>query len=71
VPPAHYLDYKLAAPIRSWSTIPRQRAASRQRRVRASALRGLHADVVLLGIALREDLPTYLHEVVDASAPSG
>ncbi len=67
VPPAHYLDYKLGG---TYSILIEHPAGSVLHHGSAGfvpgALNGLHADVALLGIALREDLPTYLHEVVDA-----
>ena len=67
VPPAHYLDYKLGG---TYSILIEHPAGNVLHHGSAGfvpgALNGLHADVVLLGIALREDLPAYLHEVVDA-----
>ncbi|HZP13292.1 MAG TPA: MBL fold metallo-hydrolase [Nevskiaceae bacterium] len=67
IPPAHYLDYKLGG---TYSILIEHPAGSVLHHGSAGfvpgALNGLHADAVLLGIALREDLPTYLHEVVDA-----
>jgi L-ascorbate metabolism protein UlaG (beta-lactamase superfamily) len=67
VPPAHYLDYKQGG---TYSIFIEHPAGNILHHGSAGfipgALKGLHADVVFLGIALREDLPTYLREVVDA-----
>jgi L-ascorbate metabolism protein UlaG (beta-lactamase superfamily) len=67
VPPAHYLDYKQGG---TYSIFIEHPAGNVLHHGSAGfvpgALNGLHADVVFLGIALREDLTTYLHEVVDA-----
>jgi len=66
-PPAHYLDYKLGG---TYSILIEHPQGSLLLHGSAGfvpgALQGHHADVVFLGIALVDDLPTYLHEVVDA-----
>jgi L-ascorbate metabolism protein UlaG (beta-lactamase superfamily) len=66
-PPAHYLDYKQGG---TFSILVEHPQGSLLHHGSAGfvpgALQGRHADVVFLGIALLDDLPSYLHEVVDA-----
>lgn len=66
-PPVRYLDYRLGG---AWSILVEHPRGSVLHHgsagYRPGALRGLRADVALLGIALVDDLPTYLREVVDA-----
>lgn len=65
--PAHYLDYKLGG---AYSILIEHRLGSVLHHGSAGylpgALQGRHADLVLLGVALVDDWPAYLHEVVDA-----
>lgn len=65
--PAHYLDYKQGG---TYSILVEHPLGTVLHHGSAGylpgALRGRQADVVLLGIALREDLDAYLKEVVDA-----
>lgn len=67
VPPAHYLDYKQGG---TYSILVQHPQGSLLHHGSAGfvpgALAGHRADVVFLGIALRERLDTYLAEVVDA-----
>jgi L-ascorbate metabolism protein UlaG (beta-lactamase superfamily) len=67
VPPARYLDYRQGG---TYSILVHHAAGSVLHHGSANfvpgALAGQHADVVFLGIALLDDLPSYLHEVVDA-----
>ncbi|HEX4896462.1 MAG TPA: MBL fold metallo-hydrolase [Solimonas sp.] len=66
-PPAHYLDYKLGG---TYSILVEHPAGRVLHHGSAGfvpgALQDLRADVVLLGVALIDDLPAYLREVVDA-----
>lgn len=66
-PPAHYLDYKQGGTYsifigHPFGTVLHHGSAG----VVPGALKGRHADVVFLGIALMPDLKTYLQETVDA-----
>ena len=66
-PPAHYLDYKLGG---TYSILVQHPSGTLLHHGSAGflpgQLAGHRADVVFLGIALRERLDTYLAEVVDA-----
>ena len=65
--PARYLDYKLGG---AWSILVEHPLGRVLHHGSAGyvpgALKGHEADVVLLGVALVDDLPAYLREVVDA-----
>ena len=65
--PAHYLDYKLGG---AYSILIEHPLGTVLHHGSAGfipgALKGKKADVVFLGIALLDDLPAYLSEVVDA-----
>jgi L-ascorbate metabolism protein UlaG (beta-lactamase superfamily) len=65
-PPAPYLDYRQGG---TWSIVISHPRGTILHHGSAGfvpgALRGVHADVVFLGIALIDDLPAYLREVVD------
>lgn len=65
-PPARYLDYKLGG---AYSILIQHPQASVLHHGSAGfvpgALKGMHADTVLLGIALIDDLDEYLRQVVD------
>ena len=67
VPPARYLDYKLGG---TYSILVEHPLGTVLHHGSAGfvpgALAGRRADVVFLGIALRRDMQSYLHEVVDA-----
>jgi L-ascorbate metabolism protein UlaG (beta-lactamase superfamily) len=67
VPPARYLDYKQGG---TYSILVKHAAGSVLLHGSAGfvpgALRGRHADVAFLGIALLDDIPGYLAETVDA-----
>ncbi len=67
VPPAAYLDYRLGG---AWSILiehPRGRILHHgSAGYVPGALKPYRADVVFLGVALIDDLPRYLSEVVDA-----
>lgn len=67
-PPARYADYRQGG---TWSILvehPRGRVLHHgSAGFEPGALAGVEADAVVLGVALIEDLPAYLHEVVDAS----
>lgn len=66
-PPAHYLDYKLGG---TYSILVSHPQGSLLHHGSAGfipgALRGRHADVVFLGVALIDELEPYLRETVDA-----
>lgn len=66
-PPAHYLDYRLGGTYSILVAHPRGRVLLHgSAGTLPGALRGERADVVFLGVALIDDLDTYLAEVVDA-----
>jgi L-ascorbate metabolism protein UlaG (beta-lactamase superfamily) len=68
IPPARYADYRQGG---TWSIHIAHPAGSMLHHGSAGfvpgALEGVHADAVGLGIALIDDLPAYLEEVVDRS----
>lgn len=67
VPPAHYLDYRLGGTYSILVEHPQGRVLHHGSAGHlAGALEGQRADLVFLGVALIEDLPAYLREVVDA-----
>lgn len=64
--PAHYLDYKLGGTYSILVSHPQGAVLHHgSAGYEPGALRGLQADVVLLGVALIDDLPEYLRETVD------
>lgn len=66
-PPAHYLDYKLSGTYSILVAHPQGRVLLHgSAGMLPGALRGERADVVFLGVALIDDLDTYLADVVDA-----
>lgn len=66
-PPARYFDYRLGG---TWSILVEHPQGTVLHHGSAGfipgALRGRRADVVFLGVALVDDLPVYVREVVDA-----
>lgn len=67
VPPAHYLDYRLGGAYSILVEHPQGRVLHHGSAGHlAGALEGQRAELVFLGVALIEDLPAYLREVVDA-----
>jgi len=66
-PPARYFDYRLGDTYSILVEHPEGRLLHHgSAGYQPGALRGLQADVVFLGVALVDDLPEYLREVVDA-----
>ncbi len=66
-PPAHYMDYRQGG---TWSIFIEHPQGTVLHHGSAGfvpgALKGRHADVVFLGVALLDDLDSYLREVVDS-----
>lgn len=66
-PPAHYSDYRLGGTYSILVEHPQGRVLHHgSAGYLAGALAGHRADLVFLGVALIDDLPSYLREVVDA-----